>query len=104
MISPDEAITAAFRAASIVLRDEPPRRNAFESFLIAASENLDNAGKAFAQIAAKRPELTASQAEALERYAYICCLEATISGILLLGHFPYLPSVPEAFPGGERLL
>ncbi len=91
----DEAISAAFRAASREMARgmAPDKGGAYEAFLIQTGEYLDGSSQSWARLAEARPRITASQAEGMEMHAYIQILQATIGCLMALGHFPYLPRI-----------
>ncbi len=95
-MTPEQAISAAFRAASREMSRgmTTQKAQAYEAFLIQTSEHLDSAGKAWAGLAANRgPATTSNQAAGMEMHAYVQLLQATVGCLMALGHFPYLPRI-----------
>lgn len=92
-MTPDEAISAAFRASSRELARVPVRPDAYEAFLIKTSEHLDLAAQLLTRIASERENSNADTLTTLEQCGLREMLQATVSALLALGHYPYLKSI-----------
>lgn len=94
-MTPEESISAAFRAASREMSRgmTANKAAAFQGFLVQTSQTLNETAKAFAAVSGLRPKGSAEDIARLEAYAYNQILQATISAIMALGHFPYLEGV-----------
>ena len=92
-MTPDEIISAAFRAASKELSRSPIRPDAYEGFMVATSEHLDQAAQFFSKIAEERNTASLDTLTALEHYGMREILQATVSALLALGHYPYLDRI-----------
>ena len=93
-MTPDDAICAAFRAASKEIARAPVRPDAYEGFLVATSDHLDKAAKMLSNIAKFRGEGVDERAMAsLEHIGLTEIMAATVSAMLALGHYPYLSRI-----------
>jgi hypothetical protein len=94
-MTPEEAISTAFRAASkeIATGMTSKRAEAYQGFLTAASGYLNDAAKGLTMVANHRPNVSDSQMDALEMHAYHQVLQATITSLMALSHFPYLGNI-----------
>ncbi|MEE8551580.1 MAG: hypothetical protein V3T08_10045 [Gemmatimonadota bacterium] len=92
-MTPDEAISAAFRAASTELARTSVRPDAYEGFLAATKEHLDLASQFFSKIAVHRDKAGYNAITTLEHQGLREILQATVSTLLALGHYPYLDRI-----------
>ena len=72
-MTPDDAISKAFRAASVELARQPVQADAYETFLLNTSEHLDLAAQFLTQIAERREVANDETLASLEQ----CGLGAT---------------------------
>lgn len=100
-MTPDDAISAAFRAASKELDRQPVQVEAYETFLLNTSEHLDLAAQFLTQIAEKREAANDETLASLEQCGLREILQASVSGLLALAHYPYLNRITMQ---GERLI
>ncbi len=94
-MTPEESITAAFRAASGEMSKgmTANKAGAFHGFVVQASHTLNETAKAFAAVSELRPNGSTEDIARLEAYAYNQILQTTITVLMALGHFPYLDRI-----------
>lgn len=95
-MTPEEAISAAFRAASRGMAQgiSPSKASAFEVFLVQANDSVKQTAKALTMVAKYRPDATTDEQIALlEMHAYNQTLQMAVTCLMALGHFPYLGNI-----------
>lgn len=93
-MTPDQAISAAFRAASQELARTFVKAESYEGFLISSADHLDQAAQLLTKIAQERGVAQDQHAlTKLEHQGLREILQATVSTLLALGHYPYLKRV-----------
>ncbi len=94
-MTPEQAVTEAFRAASrrVGLGVADRRSENYQALLIQTSEHLDGAAKAWTSIAQARPDTVEQDLEPIQLHAFVQILQATISCLLALAYFPYLRAI-----------
>ncbi len=98
-LTPDEAISIAFRAASRGMAQgiTPRKASAFEVFLVQVNDSTKQTAKAITMVAKYRPDATTKgQIAMLENHAFNQTLQTAINSLMLLGHFPYLDGLDAA--------
>lgn len=95
-MTPEEVICVAFRAASRGIAQDftPKTASAFEVFLVQAHDSVKQTAKALTLVAKERPNATnGAQIEMLEMHAFNQTLQAAVTCLMMLGHFPYLKNI-----------
>ncbi len=94
-MSPDEAITAAYRAAAheIARGLAPDRAAAFEGFMIETGGHAVAISESWSNLAMARPIMTPVCADSAEMRVYTDTLATAVSALLTLAHFPHLEKI-----------
>jgi hypothetical protein len=92
-MTPIEALNCAVAATEKALENGLTQGGAYQHFLIQSGERLDNAAQALTAVAMNRPHLRDRGVARFEMAAYFQILQAAISVLLALAHFPYLDRI-----------
>lgn len=92
-MTPDQAVSAAFRAAVKELSKAPPKVEAYGTFLAATGHRLERADRMFTTIAVKREELDEQTMAHLEHTGLHEVMAAAIAALMALAHYPYLSRI-----------
>ena len=94
-MTPDEALDCAVETVKRRLGGRLTQMgvSAYEPFLYQSDEHLELASRALTRVAMARPTVSDREVAKLEEAAYFQALQAAISVLMALAHFPYLPNV-----------
>ncbi len=100
-VTRDDALTAAWRAASRCLRDLGIEEDHFDGFLVNIEELLPAVRDSMSRwsIACEGDDEELKKITA--NYAYHNVIQLAVGSMLLLGHFPALDQIARALPMGD---